>query len=448
MIGAVRGGSSCWFGRRRPRRRVLPTASLVLFSACLMVLLSGCFGGTTLAPSPLFTAASPTTGPAPLTVQFTARSITGAREWSWSFGDGGTSTEQNPVHTYNDPGTYSVELTISAEVERPDLLPDSIRLYRETKSIRLYRETKEDYIVVQPVGCDYEADTYFPTTPGLGIRYEVTDTGDGYDDGNWWAVFQEPGSSSCSWMDQYGLQFLCTLAKEATSDGDALGGIASLESGTWYRSFCYGCPVGNTANFYWMVSLPLCFDADATWSWRWEGGTLSFSVAPAGAVMIGTVTFPNCLRVNVALASSNDYLAGAGYFLLARGIGIVEMQFTRSGGPGGTVSYRYLEHEQFTAHSISGRIVNGGVPVSGIRVQLDYCSMGANTTTDSDGWFTLAGVYGPDVVLRIGYQGHDSDDCDLDWDYPDDGYPKYFGVHGSGDTSGLVIELSTASSEQ
>jgi PKD repeat protein len=33
--------------------------------------------------------------------------------WNWTFGDGGTSTLQNPSHTYNAAGTYNVSLTVS-----------------------------------------------------------------------------------------------------------------------------------------------------------------------------------------------------------------------------------------------------------------------------------------------------------------------------------------------
>jgi len=63
------------------------------------------------APTASFSAA-PLTGPAPLQVNFTDTS-TGATDWLWSFGDGNTSTEQHPAHTYAAPGTYTVSLTTS-----------------------------------------------------------------------------------------------------------------------------------------------------------------------------------------------------------------------------------------------------------------------------------------------------------------------------------------------
>ncbi len=46
-------------------------------------------------------------------VQFTDTSTCIPMTWSWSFGDGGTSTEQNPVHSYTTPGTYTVTLTVT-----------------------------------------------------------------------------------------------------------------------------------------------------------------------------------------------------------------------------------------------------------------------------------------------------------------------------------------------
>src|SRR6185436_5085917 len=53
---------------------------------------------------------SPTSGTQPLAVNFTDSS-TNATSWAWTFGDGGTSTAQNPSHTYVAAGSYTVALT-------------------------------------------------------------------------------------------------------------------------------------------------------------------------------------------------------------------------------------------------------------------------------------------------------------------------------------------------
>jgi PKD repeat protein len=52
-------------------------------------------------------------GTAPFTVQFTDLSTGNPTTWSWDFGDGGTSTEQNPSHVYKNEGAYDVTLTVT-----------------------------------------------------------------------------------------------------------------------------------------------------------------------------------------------------------------------------------------------------------------------------------------------------------------------------------------------
>lgn len=46
-------------------------------------------------------------------VQFTDQSTNIPKSWIWNFGDGGTSTAQNPSHTYTSAGTYTVSLKVS-----------------------------------------------------------------------------------------------------------------------------------------------------------------------------------------------------------------------------------------------------------------------------------------------------------------------------------------------
>ena len=51
---------------------------------------------------------------APATITFTNTSVN-ADEFMWNFGDGETTTEQNPTHTYNQGGDYDVALKAYGE---------------------------------------------------------------------------------------------------------------------------------------------------------------------------------------------------------------------------------------------------------------------------------------------------------------------------------------------
>lgn len=63
-------------------------------------------------PTVDFTAEVTSSCKAPLTVHFTDKTSPAANSWSWDFGDGTTSTDQNPVHTYTSTNTYNVTLTV------------------------------------------------------------------------------------------------------------------------------------------------------------------------------------------------------------------------------------------------------------------------------------------------------------------------------------------------
>ncbi len=89
--------------------------------------------GTALPANAAFSA-SPTGGAAPLSVTFTDESTAGSSPisaWSWSFGDGGTSSAQNPSHSYLANGNYTVSLSV-------------------TTTVGTDTETKPEYIKVTP----------------------------------------------------------------------------------------------------------------------------------------------------------------------------------------------------------------------------------------------------------------------------------------------------------
>ncbi len=75
-------------------------------------------GVTITAGCPILTSTasgSPMTGTAPLTVKFAGSASGGcpAISYKWDFGDGSTSTDQNPSHTYKTAGSYRATLTVS-----------------------------------------------------------------------------------------------------------------------------------------------------------------------------------------------------------------------------------------------------------------------------------------------------------------------------------------------
>jgi gliding motility-associated-like protein len=63
-----------------------------------------------------FSATKTVTCKAPFTVNFQDQSTSGANTYQWDFGDGTVSTLQNPSHTYNTSGDFTVKLTVTDAV--------------------------------------------------------------------------------------------------------------------------------------------------------------------------------------------------------------------------------------------------------------------------------------------------------------------------------------------
>src|SRR4029077_8297510 len=88
-----------------PLRRALTLTAMVVAGVFV-------FGSVSAGPSTSFS--SSTVNPAVGSrVTFADTSGGNPTTWAWDFGDGGTSTAQNPAHVYRAEGTYTVKLTAS-----------------------------------------------------------------------------------------------------------------------------------------------------------------------------------------------------------------------------------------------------------------------------------------------------------------------------------------------
>jgi len=67
------------------------------------------------------------TGSLPMTVQFSGVALLGTpTQWIWDFGDGTTSSEQNPTHVYTSVGTYTVKLSVTDGTDTIDLMYEKV----------------------------------------------------------------------------------------------------------------------------------------------------------------------------------------------------------------------------------------------------------------------------------------------------------------------------------
>jgi uncharacterized repeat protein (TIGR03803 family) len=105
------------------------------------------------------TTASPTVGPAPLTVNFNSSSVdnfgNAITQWIWTFGDGTTSTNQNPLHIYTNAGIF---------------IPNIVA----TSSLGAAVPGSAPAIVVSLPSLEYAAN---PTTGGVPLTVQFTSPG-------------------------------------------------------------------------------------------------------------------------------------------------------------------------------------------------------------------------------------------------------------------------------
>jgi len=111
----------------------------------------------------------PLAGCSPLTTAFTDAS-THSSQWLWNFGDGSTSTQQNPTHTYNTTGLYDISLTVTSAQGCTSSL--TLPAYTE-----VYPQPVADFYTFPEIGKTYDPKIIFYSD--TDAQYWTWDFGDG-----------------------------------------------------------------------------------------------------------------------------------------------------------------------------------------------------------------------------------------------------------------------------
>jgi PKD repeat protein len=84
--------------------------------------------------------------------------------WSWNFGDGSTSNQQNPTHAYTNPGTYNVRLTVTTSQIEPPFNAGTITLPVEVANVS--PTALDEYIRTPDPNYTFSEVTSFRVTAG------------------------------------------------------------------------------------------------------------------------------------------------------------------------------------------------------------------------------------------------------------------------------------------
>jgi Cysteine protease len=98
-----------------------------------------------LTPVASFTA-TPGSGTVPLTVKFTDQTTGVPTSWAWNFGDGATSSSQNPTHIFVTAGNYQVQLTASNSAGSSTTCRPSPSRFRPLSRTSVHSPPRERYL--------------------------------------------------------------------------------------------------------------------------------------------------------------------------------------------------------------------------------------------------------------------------------------------------------------
>lgn len=117
-------------------------------------------------------------------------------QWNWNFGDGSSSTNQNPAHAYLSPGIYTVSLTITSNFGCTAI---------QTQTIAISDKPVANYLTTQSSACTHTIG--FINTSSIS-NGSITNNSWNYGDGN--TATTQNGSNNFANTGTYNVQLIVT----------------------------------------------------------------------------------------------------------------------------------------------------------------------------------------------------------------------------------------------
>ncbi len=178
---------------------------------------------------------------------------TNATTYSWNFGDGESSTEQNPTHVYSTAGTYQVVLTATNSVSATANFSQSIDITDPNSALALLAgETSKTWKLWRGEG----------SVAGVGPDAAGTRS--------WWALYND-GARPCVFQHEF------TFKRDGSfifEDNGIFWGEVAVFPGTAVNEICFEAVAANMIN------------KDGADVSAWLGGTHAFTYDPA----VGEIT--------------------------------------------------------------------------------------------------------------------------------------------------------------
>ena len=314
-------------------------------------------------------AASPPSGTRPLTVTFTDKSAGSPKSWAWDFGDGNTSTQQNPTHTYTSSGSFSVSLHVVNGT------------YTDTT-------TQTDCISVSSPVTHFAITAPSKAMAGSKIAFTVTAL-----DASGSTVTGYTGTVTFAGSDR-----AASLPADYTftaSDAGTRSFTATLETAGLQTITATDTTDPSVTGISGTITVlahpattvtPTTTHSDDSGE---PGRDTSFAVTAPGTGAGGTMTF----AVNEPLSAG-----GTGYSYAIISVSIV---------PSGTLGSTDLivTDAGATSHAPEGRTVAGIVAISPVAVNPSAISSGTITFAVSESWLSAHGLTPADIVLMRYHDG-------------------------------------------